>query len=31
MIEVLAEALWEAQRAGAAPDEQRYLERLRLL
>jgi hypothetical protein len=31
MIEVLAETLWEAQRAGAAPDEQRYLERLRLL
>jgi hypothetical protein len=29
MIEVLAEALWEAQRAGRAPDEQRYLERLR--
>ena len=28
MIEVLAEALWEAQRAGRAPDEQRYLERL---
>jgi hypothetical protein len=31
MIEVLAEALWEAQRSGAAPDEQRYLERLRRL
>jgi|SRR5689334_6395199 hypothetical protein len=31
MIEVLAEALWEAQRAGRAPDEQRYLERLRSL
>jgi hypothetical protein len=31
MIEVLAETLWEAQRAGTAPDEQRYLERLRLL
>jgi hypothetical protein len=29
MIEVLAETLWEAQRAGKAPDEQRYLERLR--
>jgi hypothetical protein len=29
MIEVLAETLWEAQRAGRAPDEQRYLERLR--
>ncbi len=29
MIEVLAEALWEAQRAGRAPAEQRYLERLR--
>jgi Domain of unknown function (DUF1841) len=28
MIDVLAEALWEAQRAGRAPDEQRYLERL---
>jgi hypothetical protein len=31
MIEVLAEILWEAQRAGIAPDEQRYLERLRTL
>jgi hypothetical protein len=31
MIEVLAEALWEAQRAGRAPDEQRYLERLQRL
>jgi hypothetical protein len=31
MIEVLAETLWEAQRAGQAPDEQRYLERLRRL
>lgn len=31
MIEVLAETLWEAQRAGRAPDEQRYLERLRSL
>jgi hypothetical protein len=31
MLEPLAEALWEAQRSGAAPDEQRYLERLRAL
>ena len=31
MIEVLAETLWEAQRTGQAPDEQRYLERLRQL
>jgi hypothetical protein len=31
MIEVLAETLWEAQRGGAAPDEQCYLERLRRL
>jgi hypothetical protein len=31
MIEVLAETLWEAQRANQAPDEQRYLERLRRL
>jgi hypothetical protein len=31
MIEVLAETLWEAQRAGIAPDEHRYLERLRQL
>ncbi len=31
MLEVLAEALWEAQRAGRSPDEQRYLERLRAL
>jgi hypothetical protein len=31
MIEVLAETLWEAQRAGRAPDEQQYLERLRRL
>ncbi len=29
MLERLAEALWEAQRAGGAPDERRYLERLR--
>lgn len=28
MIEVLAQTLWDAQRAGRAPDEQRYLERL---
>lgn len=31
MIDVLAEALWEAQRAGRAPDEQAYLEKLRRL
>jgi hypothetical protein len=31
MIEVLAETLWEAQRAGRAPDELLYLERLRKL
>jgi hypothetical protein len=31
MIEVLAQTLWEAQRAGHAPDEQSYLERLRSL
>jgi hypothetical protein len=31
MLEVLAETLWEAQRAGRAPEEQRYLERLRAL
>lgn len=31
MFEVLAETLWEAQRAGTAPDEQQYLERLRKL
>lgn len=31
MLERLAEALWEAQRAGKPPDEQRYLERLREL
>jgi hypothetical protein len=29
MIEVLAETLWEAQRDGLAPDEHRYLDRLR--
>ncbi|WP_405222549.1 DUF1841 family protein [Lentisalinibacter sediminis] len=31
MIECLAESLWEAQRAGTAPDESAYLERLRRL
>jgi len=31
MLERLAETLWDAQRAGRMPDEQRYLERLRLL
>jgi hypothetical protein len=31
MLEVLGETLWEAQRAGHAPDEQRYLERLAAL
>jgi uncharacterized protein DUF1841 len=31
MLEVLAEELWAAQRAGRAPDEQVYLERLRSL
>lgn len=31
MLEVLAETLWEAQRSGRAPDEQRYLQRLRAL
>jgi hypothetical protein len=31
MIEVLATALWEAQRAGRAPDEALYLERLQRL
>lgn len=31
MIETLAETLWEAQRAGTAPDEARYLARLRQL
>ena len=29
MIECLGEALWNAQRAGVAPDEARYLEDLR--
>lgn len=28
MLERLAEALWEAQRRGGLPDEQRYIERL---
>jgi len=31
MLERLAETMWEAQRSGGAPDEQRYLERLREL
>ncbi|HEV2267873.1 MAG TPA: DUF1841 family protein [Steroidobacteraceae bacterium] len=31
MLEPLAETLWESQRSGRAPDEQRYLERLRTL
>ena len=31
MIGCLAETLWEAQRANSAPDETRYLERLRRL
>lgn len=31
MIEVLAEALWAAQRSARMPDEQQYLEALRLL
>jgi hypothetical protein len=31
MIECLAESLWEAQRSNSAPDEQRYIERLRQL
>jgi hypothetical protein len=31
MIEILATALWEAQRAGRAPDEAIYLERLQRL
>jgi len=29
MLDALAEQLWEAQRAGKAPDENAYLERLR--
>lgn len=31
MMEALGQALWEAQRAGTAPDEQRYLDSLRRL
>lgn len=31
MLEPLAEALWEAQRSGRAPDEQAYLDKLRAL
>jgi hypothetical protein len=31
MIEVLAQSLWDAQRAGRTPDEAVYLERLRRL
>jgi hypothetical protein len=31
MLEPLAQALWEAQRSGQAPDEQAYLERLKSL
>lgn len=31
MMEMLGRALWEAQRAGRAPDEQAYLESLRRL
>jgi hypothetical protein len=31
MLERLGEVLWESQRSGKAPDEQRYLERLREL
>lgn len=31
IMEALGEILWEAQRAGTPPDEQRYLERLRQL
>ena len=31
MIECLAEALWEAQSQNRAPDDRKYLERLRLL
>jgi hypothetical protein len=31
LLECLAETLWEAQRAGLPPDEQRYLERVRRL
>jgi hypothetical protein len=31
MLEPLAETIWEAQRSGILPDEQRYLERLKTL
>ena len=31
MMAVLADALWDAQQSGSAPDEQAYLERLRRL
>jgi Domain of unknown function (DUF1841) len=31
MLETLAEILWSAQRSGLAPDEQAYLEKLRML
>jgi hypothetical protein len=31
MIECLAETLWEAQSSNCAPDEQKYIERLRRL
>ena len=31
LLECLAETLWESQRDGKAPDEQRYLERVRKL
>jgi hypothetical protein len=31
MFEALAETLWDAQRSNAAPDEQKYVERLRTL
>lgn len=31
MLECLAETLWDAQRAGQLPDEQKFLERLRVL
>ncbi|MGH8181499.1 MAG: DUF1841 family protein [Steroidobacteraceae bacterium] len=31
MLELLAQTMWESQRSGRAPDEQRYLERLRAL
>jgi len=31
MLEPLAEVLWEAQRSGRMPDEERYLERLRAI